>query len=430
MPTGEEENHKLLSDEPILETERTDELRFGPAAEVLARAALHTESPMTIGVFGNWGSGKTSLMRLMHDIVDNTDPQKRAAVPVWFNAWQYEREEHLIIPLIATIARDIKKKQAQWEKITLDTKVSKVAKVSLKKIIEGGEKVHNALRAVIYGISMKGKLDVPMVGEIEISTSMKDMIERYEAVTQDTFMARSLYFDAFDKLRELSHDEKIEKPKIVVFIDDLDRCFPEQAVHLLESVKLILHQPNFAFVLGIYPQIIEEFVRNKYAAQYPIAAVTAASGADDEELRHRMTDYLKYFNQYLDKIVQVRHYVPERPPEQMQSYIKALLEDVGVASEFLVEGVREDDLFNLIAEVGRRNPRDIVRKINGLIVKWRIAILEGKDEKEPSAKEYDLLAGLINEAIADRISRDKQQYEQFLHRLEWTTEAEGDQTYG
>ncbi|MCB9069561.1 MAG: hypothetical protein H6629_17365 [Calditrichae bacterium] len=57
---------------------------------------------------------------------------------------------------------------------------------------------------------------------------------------------------------------------MVVFVDDLDRCFPEQAVRLLESIKLVLHQPRFAFVLGIYPQIIEEFIRNKYAAQYPM----------------------------------------------------------------------------------------------------------------------------------------------------------------
>ncbi len=193
MAKKEEENHRLLSDEPVLETDRCDNLSFGPAAYVLAQAALHTASPMTIGVFGNWGTGKTSLMRLMHEIVDREGDGQRAAVPVWFNAWQYEREEHLIVPLIATIARDIKKKQEQWEKITLDTRVSKAAKLSMNKIKEGGKQVHDALRSVLYGISMKGKLGVPHLGEIEISTSMKDMIERYEAVTQDTFMARSLY---------------------------------------------------------------------------------------------------------------------------------------------------------------------------------------------------------------------------------------------
>ncbi len=287
MTTNLKDNFKLLSDEPILESARSDQLEFEHTAGVLARAALHTDSPITIGVFGNWGSGKTSMMRLMKQIVDDEGRGDNAAVAVWFNAWQYEREEHLIVPLLATIARDIKKRQAQLEK-ELPKDGDKAARKALTIMKEGGSKIHDALRSVLYGVSMKGKLGVPMLGELEINASMKDMIERYEAVTQDTLMARSLYFDAFDQLRELSHDKEVEKPQIVVFIDDLDRCFPEQAVRLLESVKLVLHQPKFSFVLGVYPQIVEEFIRNKYAAQYPMAAAAAAS-RDDGELQQRMT---------------------------------------------------------------------------------------------------------------------------------------------
>ena len=254
MTTNDENNYKLLSDEPIIESQREDCLEFRNSAEVLARAALHTDSPITIGVFGKWGSGKTSLMRLMQDIVNEEGSDENPAVAVWFNAWQYESEEHLIVPLIATIARDMEKKQKKWKN---------------DKIRAGTKKIHDALRSVLYGISMKGKLGVPHLGELEISTSMKDMIERYEAVTQDTLMLRSLYFNAFDQLRDLyrtpRNTEKIKKPQIVVFIDDLDRCFPEQAVRLLESVKLVLHQPQFAFVLGVYPQIIEEFIKKNHA---------------------------------------------------------------------------------------------------------------------------------------------------------------------
>jgi len=425
MATNNENNFALLSDEPILESERTDHLEFEHTAGVLARAALYTDSPITIGVFGNWGSGKTSLMRLMRQIVDCEGQGDNAAVAVWFNAWQYEREEHLIVPLIATIARDIKKKQEQWEKkLSLNDEVGDAARKAFDIMKVGGKKVHDALRSVLYGVSMKGKLGVPLLGELEISASMKDMIERYEAVTQDTLMARSLYFDAFDQLRELSHDKDIKKPQIVVFIDDLDRCFPEQAVRLLESVKLVLHQPKFSFVLGIYPQIVEEFIRNKYAAQYPMAAATAAS-RDDDELRYRMNNYLNYFNDYLGKIVQVRHYVPERRPDQMQGYIRRLLDEAGVTSKFFVEGISEKDLLELIAEVGKRSPREIVRKINGLIVKWRIAKSEKSD-----AEPYDLLAGLINETISDRVTKGRHEYEQFLHFLEITTGEDDSLTYG
>ncbi len=424
MVTNHGNDFKLLSDEPILESERIDQLAFKHTAEVLARASLYTDSPITIGVFGKWGSGKTSLMRLMRDIVDDEGQGDNAAVAVWFNAWQYEREEHLIVPLIATIARDIKKKQEQLEELCQHKKVGDVTSKALEIMKSGGKKIHDALRSVLYGVSMKGKLGVPLLGELEISASMKDMIERYETVTQNTVMPRSLYVDTFEQLRNQSHDKKIKKPQIVVFIDDLDRCFPEQAVRLLESVKLILHQPRFSFVLGIYPEIVEEFIRNKYAAQYPMAAATAAS-SDDSDLRNRMNDYLDYFNDYLGKIVQVRHYVPERRPDQMHGYIRRLLEEADVISEFTKDDVSEEELFELIAEVGKRSPREIVRKINGLIVKWRIA----NSEKEDS-EQYDLLAGLINETILDKMAKGKHEYKQFLHFLGLSSDESGPMTYG
>ncbi len=79
----------------------------------------------------------------------------------------------------------------------------------------------------------------------------------------------------------------------------------------------------------------------------------------------------------------------------------------------------------MIAEVGKRSPREIVRRINGLIVKLRIA----KSENENS-KQYDLLAGLINEIISDRVTDGRIGYEQFLHFLGLPTEKAGSITFG
>lgn len=160
-------NYRLLSDEPAYEFTRKDELRFAPTAEVLAGAALQAESPITIGIFGNWGTGKTSLMRLMKEMVakrgriadDPKDGQEavstttrriqHAAVPVWFNAWQYEREEHLIIPLIATISRELDAARKEWEKIRLDDKVDEAARKALEKLKRGGQGLYDRLRAAL-----------------------------------------------------------------------------------------------------------------------------------------------------------------------------------------------------------------------------------------------------------------------------------------
>ncbi|MDL1964833.1 MAG: hypothetical protein LWW98_10995 [Deltaproteobacteria bacterium] len=102
-----------------------------------------------------------------------------------------------------------------------------------------------------------------------------------------------------------------------------------------------------------------------------------------------------------------------------------MLDEAGVTDKFLVEGISEKDLLELIAEVGKRSPREIVQKINGLIVKWRIAKSEKSD-----AEPYDLLAGLINETISDRVTKGRHEYERFLHRLKWTTGGDDSPTYG
>ncbi len=75
--------------------------------------------------------------------------------------------------------------------------------------------------------------------------------------------------------------------------------------------------------------------------------------------------------------------------------------------------------------MGRRNPREIVRKINGLIVKWRIA-----KSKAGKKGEYGLVAGLINESFSDRISRGELQYKDFLDLLTYRTREEKVATYG
>lgn len=62
------------------------------------------KTPFCIGIFGKWGSGKTSFMHLLENrlLKDNTEPH---AIPVWFNPWRYEKEEYLIIPFLKTIER-------------------------------------------------------------------------------------------------------------------------------------------------------------------------------------------------------------------------------------------------------------------------------------------------------------------------------------
>lgn len=342
-----------------------DGLRFHLYADILARAALDTPEPFTIGIYGGWGSGKTSLMRMMRKIVAD----EPGAVPVWFNAWRYEKEEHLIVPLLATIISDMKENRSKWEAMK-----------------EAGEKVMNAFRSVLYGVSVKAKVGIPGLSEAEMSVSPKEMIERYQTasreVATDSLLEQSLYFRAFSELdktvRQAVGEATPAGPKIVIFVDDLDRCFPDKAVALLEGVKLVLNQPNIAFVLGVAPRVIQAYLKSKYEKDFNVPP--------------------ELYEDYLEKLVQLSFHVSEIS-ENVEEFARALFKRKEVFGD--IDDVFEDEYEPLVAICGpacKDNPRAIVRFLNRLLIMKKVyeTKREAKGEGEPEYKISLVHVGITN----------------------------------
>src|ERR1044071_8569240 len=93
----------LLGDEPIHELER-DSLGLENWARVVAGIAIGTQGPFTVGVFGSWGVGKTSILRLAKEMIERSDQAEQGKITtVSFNAWEYEQESFPLVPLISSI---------------------------------------------------------------------------------------------------------------------------------------------------------------------------------------------------------------------------------------------------------------------------------------------------------------------------------------
>lgn len=310
----------LLTDQPLGEGNalENDGLGFKSYAEVLGNAALGTPGPFTIGIFGEWGTGKTSLMKMLEDYL----AEDKDVITVWFNAWRYEKEEHPIVPLIATIIRGIELKKGLLEKLG-----------------ETGKSLIRALRAVAYGFSSKAKIKIPGFAELEAGFVAKDMIERYEHLSPDPLLDRSLYFEAFETLSKV----KLGKNhRIVVIIDDLDRCFPDLAIKLLESIKLVLSQPGFIFILGVSRRVIEGYLQHRYQKDYGIEDFTGHT--------------------YLDKIVQLPFHIPPHSG-RMETFSKTLLQRIEESDRKILE-----EILPIIGVACGNNPRSTVRFINNLLI--------------------------------------------------------------
>jgi|GEM_PF-1894658 len=378
----------LIGDEPVY-TLDDDRLTLRTFAETVAAVSLGTEGPFTIGVFGKWGHGKTSMLRLARSIVD--EQEKDNVTTAWFNAWQYEKEAHPIVPLVATIIR------------ALEEDLSKGAVAKVKK---GAAALIRALRAVAYGFSAKSTIKVPGIGEVEAGFVAKEMIDRDEQLkgqSVDPLLDQSLYYNAFQLLDKVRGEDKQpnpdDRPKIVVFIDDLDRCFPEKAVHLLESIKLVLAQPGFVFVLAVDQQVIQAYLNKRYKDDYGL---------------HKYT----HGQSYLDKIIQLPFAIPTHE-ERFEAFIGRMLDREELAK--LSGGL--DPLKDTLGYACNFNPRELVRFFNGILVDsfiWDRVQTQKGTQKAFDAGAFAVARSLKNQC--DDIYRLMLRDEEFCQAL---TEGEG-----
>src|SRR3989304_10111643 len=117
-----------------------DLLGFDKYVDTLSKMVTDKDfkTPFCIGIFGKWGSGKTSFMHLLEKRL-STGSTEPYPIPVWFNPWRYEKEEHLIIPFLKTIEHAIKRYKKEHEG---------KGKKWLKKIQNAGRKIGEASAAL------------------------------------------------------------------------------------------------------------------------------------------------------------------------------------------------------------------------------------------------------------------------------------------
>ncbi len=328
---------KLLSDQAIGEHDnsKTDGLGFHTYAKVLGDAAAGTTGPFTIGVFGEWGSGKTSLLRLTQKHLE----ENNNIITIWFNAWRFEQEDHPIVPLVATIVQGLENFKSEDQKL----------KGQLKSFVRG-------LKAVAYGFSAKSKIKIPGFAEIEAGFVAKDMIDHSDKQRTDPLLDKSLYFDAFETLSKIEIDSEF---KVVVLIDDLDRCFPDNAVKLLESIKLVLSQKGFVFILGVARTIIEGYLQHRFEKEFGLKG--------DEG------------SKYLDKMVQLPFPIPPHD-QRMENFSNSLIEQLEIENSDAFKVI-----LPIIGTACGNNPRTTIRFVNNLLIDCEIfnEINSNEDDKIP-----------------------------------------------
>lgn len=307
-------------------------LNFGQIARALAAVIGTSEPRFAVGVFGGWGSGKSTLMDEIERLVEGQE----GAITVRFNAWRFERESHLIIPLLDTIRFHL----SEWASNSAEDPEQK------EKVRSIARRIGRVVKALVRSTSLEFGLP-----GMSLSVEPTRAIEELTSTSADAAeAAQSLYFAAFQELSAaFAEVRNANLLRIVVFVDDLDRCLPQQALAMLESMKLFFDMPGFVFVVGVDERVIESAVRTKFAN-------TPEAGHEVDKQIER--DYLK-------KMFQVPYTLPPMAAGQLGQLLAWLGENGHLGPEQRADlDLRVRNYLEFVAVDGEINPREIKRFIN------------------------------------------------------------------
>lgn len=257
--------------------------------------------PACIGVYGDWGSGKSSLMYMCKERLTRSDEKIKCLV---FNGWLFESYEDAKTAILGTILDEISKDESLSNK-AIDTIKALYKSVDKLKLIKGALKYGTDLLMTggitsLFGITFE-QICKKTQGSIENSDW-----EKISSNISDELNNKELREDIrkFQKqFATLLEESKINR--LVVFVDELDRCRPDTILDTLEAIKLFLFEGKVAFIIGADERHISYAVKSKF-----------------KDIEGIQIDIGK---EYLEKLIQYPIRIPRLNANEVEIYIACLL---------------------------------------------------------------------------------------------------------
>ena len=279
-----------------------DLLGYQVHADLLRKIILNDSMlPISIGVFGNWGSGKSSLMLLLQQSLQEWEESQQnehsIILQVYFNSWQFESYDSTKLTMIESILEALDK-DINTRKNVFERADDLLARINFLKVgIFILKKAYDNLTPDWL------KKWLPKKDDIDKITGK----DKYNNLLEDVTKGNTSKFIA--TFRELFEDlvEDMRYKAVIVYVDDLDRCDPKRIIGCLEAVKLFVNVKKTAFVIGADERIIEYAISQHYPIQM------------------KKEDISSPFSDYLEKLIQLPYKLPRLSDNEQETYITLLL---------------------------------------------------------------------------------------------------------
>jgi hypothetical protein len=335
--------------------EGIDTLNTFGYAKALAEHVKGCGTPLTVGVQGEWGSGKTSLLNMMKEQIEETKGSsgrrgkgeisgRLLYKTIWINTWEHsllKSPEQCLLSVISELIDAISEVDGSYTS-------AQRAKSALTNLARGAVRIG---AAATLGAKGGDVADEILGDQNEGENSVK--------------LLRRTLENTISKIIDRETDENYTK-RFIIFIDDLDRLEPSTAVMVLELLKNIFDLPHCVFVVAIDYQVVVKGLKGKF-------------GEPTEENEWE-------FRAFFDKIIQLPFMMP-MATYSLDKYIENLLEGVHYFKTSEVKGLVYFD--RLIRMTVGYNPRALKRLVNSLslILKYYRSLEEEKIAQNETANQ-------------------------------------------
>lgn len=398
-----------------------DFLGYGIHASMIKDVITEPQNlPMTVGLYGDWGSGKSSVLNLLKKQIEEDTQLKETTSVIYFDGWAFESFDDAKMSLIDGIVTKLSKSK-QWDnavKEKVEGLFGKLKKTifSMRSLFWGIKNLtpHIGMAIATHGVSI-----IPSA--LELLKENKDKAQQFleksmEELNQDkVYEAVHQFRDDFEELVEATGLDQV-----VILIDDLDRCLPRHIIDSLEAIKLFLDVSKVAFVIAADENIVSSAIKSE---------LPKLGNSNDKATVDNLG------KMYMEKFIQLPYKLPKLSDAEVISYItllfcQSLLDEDSfevVYESFKVyldtkknrafdtnaipSGIRKDlydktirttafvaQFAEILSKGLRRNPRLIKRFLNAYELRCKLL---AKNDITDSESKYALLKLMLLEMLSE-----------------------------
>jgi hypothetical protein len=220
-----------------------------PLTQVVTQAV----GSFVLAVDGSWGSGKTTFLNMWEVKLNEA-----GHLCLYLNAWKSDFVEDPLVAVVGELSIAIKKYRADNDNVNL----------TIEKVEQAAKSIFKRLIPTVVKIATHGALDLDTAPEKLISDlageTAQDLIKDYGKGKSDVDNFRKELSSLVTAIQRPDRDPV----KIVIIIDELDRCRPIYAVQLLERIKHLFDVEGVVFILGIDREQLSHSIKALYGSEF------------------------------------------------------------------------------------------------------------------------------------------------------------------